>query len=101
MTDLNRDSDEWQLAGTVGVDSASIAIHDPAFWSSLEGTRLPDHEPYVGPAGIMGVVLLAGNGDGSYPVEVRFGPSEFGDRRVAEVRVRLLNPDGSSVECYR
>jgi hypothetical protein len=96
VTDLG-----WQVIGEIVVDSGRIALIDSAsddaierYWRD-EAYAAPDAEPVqqlrTEDRGVpIGVVVTAGLGDGSYPVEGRIEDLEGAGRRLAEIRIRFL-----------
>lgn len=95
---------KWEVLGYVGVDSASIAITDPAFAPSTEAEREANWqrrmstEELASPYGnARGVQFMSGFGDGSYRVwgwvadYSKEGERE--DKRIAQVVITLITPD--------
>lgn len=86
----------WVRLGEVGVDSAHMAITDPAFAPPKYGgiSGLPDGPfGHVGEYG-SGVQFMAGFGDGGYDVwalVVDYGEDGEVDERVAQVVVTLID----------
>jgi hypothetical protein len=73
----------WRPIGEVGVDSARIAIIDPAYASLAEGVQSVG--PIVNERGIrLGEVVATPGGDGLFPIEARVEDGE-----LVEVRVRF------------
>lgn len=105
---------EWETVGTVGVDTGTLLITDPAYldhWGhddapgsySLDGLRagMLGHAATslrfpLGHDGA-GVAVHTGYGDGIYPVQV----SRTEDGHVAAVRVVFIGEDGERVSGTR
>lgn len=88
----------WVKVGEVGVDSATMAVTDPAFApAKYEGLTGGADAPFghVGPYG-SGVQFMAGFGDGGYDVwawVVDYGENGEVDDRIAQVIVTMINAD--------
>jgi hypothetical protein len=83
----------WVKFGEVGVDSAVIAITDPAFTDKDWQGRI-NYDSLAGPYGHMGVQMLAGFGDGGYEVWgwiVDYGEGGETDERIAQVVITLID----------
>lgn len=98
---------EWETVGTVGVDTATLLITDPAYlehWGhddasgaySLDGLRAEmmgrNSASLRFPLGHdgAGVAVSTGYGDGIYPVQI----ARTEDGHVAAVRVVFIGEDG-------
>jgi hypothetical protein len=89
------DSSEWQVLGSVTIDTGTLLLIDPVH-GGVDVGKLgeSDHAQVPVPGGDFSAVLVGtGMGDGRYPVEGRFADCPFG-RRVAEIRVRFLDDEG-------
>lgn len=84
---------EWQQIAEIPVDSARLAVVDPAYVDDVyafDADREMTYEVVTNDHGIGVAVLLGtGLGDGVYPVEARFEQAA-GRLRIAEVRIRFL-----------
>ena len=91
-----RASSEWQVLGSVTIDTATLLLIDPVHAGANVGTLSEsDYVQVPIPGGDFSAVLvLAGMGDGRYPVEGRFADCPFG-RRLSEIRVRFLDDGGN------
>ena len=89
------DSTEWQMLGSVTIDTGTLLLIDPVHGGADVGTLAEsEHAQVPVPGGDFSAVLVTtGMGDGRYPVEGRFADCLFG-RRIAEIRVRFLDDDG-------
>ena len=89
------DSTEWQVLGSVTVDTGTLLLIDPVHDGVDVGTLgESEHAQVPVPGGDFSAVLVGtGLGDGRYLVEGRFADCPFG-RRIAEIRVRLFGDDG-------
>jgi hypothetical protein len=100
--------------GVVGVDSARLVITDPSYiksqWSAELIDRCWDLTPppllagqLTYPAGHdgLGVVFVAGLGDGVYPVFAEYEDAGPFGRRIARVTVELLPRPGAQVKRER
>ena len=89
------DSTEWQVLGSVTIDTGTLLLIDPVHGDADVGTLAESQHAQVPvPGGDFSAVLVStGMGDGRYPVEGRFADCPFG-RRIAEIRLRFLDDDG-------
>jgi hypothetical protein len=95
---LQRRGPDWQYAGHVAVDSATLLLIDPHY--DRPSQEALDAAQSRGPFGSVplsehpihtAVVTHTGIGDGLYPVFVRMAPSPLGrGQTVAEVRVVFI-----------
>ena len=91
---------EWEVIGTVDVDSGMLLLIDSCLLDSSYVAHEERYEnellPIAGRTGRygMGVATASGFGDGTYEVEARWMVDELGHRRVAEVRVQFIDPSG-------
>jgi len=97
----------WEKLGTVGVDSATIGILDPAFGPRSEAEHEAEHQRRMsgihdgrlatGYGNAEGVQFMSGFGDGGYDVwgwVANYAkPSEPVDERIAQVVLVLITPD--------
>jgi hypothetical protein len=95
--------DKWIQMGMVGVDSGTIAICDPGYliqdeetWNKFCDKMLPKMERGGGTAMMnppggrrpLVAVVTSGQGDGMYPVEVRFVAD-----MIVEARIRFMSDE--------
>lgn len=87
--------EDWDFAGTVGIDSGHVLIADPCYAPRLskefEVTILSQDAFGIGAvpqAGVnLGVVAQTGLGDGIYDVWVKRVEVEPGDTRIAQLLI--------------
>lgn len=85
----------WVLLGTVGVDSATMAITDPWVGNDDNGYRMPA-DARSATWGVMGVQFWCGFGDGTYEVWgwiADYGTADHKDERIAQVVVTMINQE--------
>ena len=100
-------SSDWQYAGSVAVDSATVLVIDPYYKRpspegldlALRASEMPCAEVALSEHQLhTAFVCQSGLGDGVYPVFVRMAPSPIGGGEfVAEMRVVFLEEEGD--EC--
>jgi hypothetical protein len=90
------DSTEWQVLGSVTIDTGTLLLIDPVHGDADVDTLAEcEHAQVPLPGGDFSAVLVStGMGDGRYPVEGRFVDCPFG-RRIAEIRLRFLDDEGN------
>jgi hypothetical protein len=104
MNAVEKPEQVWVKVGEVGVDSGHIIIGDANYVGSMnkdwDARVLPEGgyakffggDSDAGPVwyGMCpGVALVAGHGDGCYPVYARYVTTEQGHRIIAEVKVQF------------
>ncbi len=89
---------DWQPIDCVFIDTAQLSLVD-LMHTGLDTPDFTDQEIAVD-KDVTGVVVTTGMGDGNYLVEGRyFKPNAVLGPRLAEIRVRFLDEEGSQV-CY-
>lgn len=83
----------WVDLGHVGVDSAALAITDPAMIGTTPRGQLTS-ETRSAPFGLMGIQLWSGFGDGEYTVwgwVADYGSDGNVDERVGQITVTMID----------